>query len=67
VRARSAGPWDVCGAKAGHRVRFATRHPDELNGLATEIGENVSVGTNKEAVQFGEVVFVAVPFGAGRH
>lgn len=51
-------------AKAGHEVRFATRHPDELNNLAKEIGENASIGTNKEAARFGEVVFVAVPFGA---
>jgi predicted dinucleotide-binding enzyme len=51
-------------AKAGHKVRFATRHPDELKDLAKEIGDNASVGTSEDAASFGEVVFVAVPFGA---
>jgi predicted dinucleotide-binding enzyme len=51
-------------AKAGHKVRFATRHPDELKELVKGIGENASLGTSKEAARFGEVVFVAVPFGA---
>ena len=51
-------------AKAGHKVRFATRHPDELKELAEEIGDNASIGTSEEAAWFGEVVFVAVPFGA---
>jgi 8-hydroxy-5-deazaflavin:NADPH oxidoreductase len=51
-------------AKAGHKVRFATRHPDELRNLAKEIGDNASIGMNKESARFGEVVFVAVPFGA---
>jgi predicted dinucleotide-binding enzyme len=51
-------------AKAGHKVRFATRHPDQLGELVKGIGENASVGTSEEAAWFGEVVFVAVPFGA---
>jgi predicted dinucleotide-binding enzyme len=51
-------------AKAGHKVRFATRHPDELKDLAKEIGDNASIGTSEDAAWFGEVVFVAVPFGA---
>jgi predicted dinucleotide-binding enzyme len=51
-------------AKAGHEVRFATRHPDKLKDLIKDIGENASIGTSKEAARFGDVVFVAVPFGA---
>ena len=51
-------------AKAGHEVLFATRHPDDLKPLVKDIGENALVGTSKEAAKFGEVVFVAVPFGA---
>ncbi len=60
IGATVGGLW----AKAGHRVRFATRHPDELSELVKDIGENASIGTSKEAARFGEVVFVAVPFGA---
>jgi predicted dinucleotide-binding enzyme len=51
-------------AKAGHKVRLASRHPDQLRDLAEEIGQNGSTGTIKDAAQFGEVIFVAVPFGA---
>ena len=36
-------------AKTGHKIRFATRHPEELTDLAKEIGENASVGPIKEA------------------
>src|SRR5580765_5893037 len=54
-------------AKAGHKVQFATRHPDLLKSLVEDIGENASTGTIKEAARFGEVVFVAVPFGHGRN
>jgi predicted dinucleotide-binding enzyme len=36
-------------AKAGHKVRFATRHPDELEDLVKGVGENALVGTSKEA------------------
>ena len=50
--------------KAGHKVRFATRHPDQLRDLTKGIGQNASTGTIKEAAQFGEVIFVAVPFRA---
>jgi 8-hydroxy-5-deazaflavin:NADPH oxidoreductase len=51
-------------AEAGHKVRFATRHPDKLENLVKDIGENASIGTIKDAARFGEVIFVAVPFGA---
>ena len=51
-------------ANAGHKVRFATRHPDKLKDLVKDIGENASIGTSTEAARFGGVVFVAVPFGA---
>jgi predicted dinucleotide-binding enzyme len=51
-------------AKAGHEVRFATRHPDQLESLVRDIGDNASLGTTREAAKFGNVVFVAVPFGA---
>jgi predicted dinucleotide-binding enzyme len=51
-------------AKAGHKVRFATRHPDQLRDLTKEIGQDASTGTVEEAARYGEVIFVAVPFGA---
>ena len=60
IGATVGGLW----ATAGHKVRFATRHPDQLEGLVRKIGANASLDTSREAAKFGEVVFVAVPFGA---
>jgi predicted dinucleotide-binding enzyme len=64
VRARSAGPWDVCGRRRGTRYDSQHGTRTSFNGLATEIGDNASIGATKEAARFGEVVVVAVPFGA---
>jgi hypothetical protein len=46
-------------ATAGHKVRFAARHPDQLKPLVHDIGENASIGTSKEAARSGKVGFVA--------
>lgn len=48
--------------KAGHEVRFGTRHPEALEALALELG--ASAGLPEEASAFGEVVLLAVPLGA---
>src|SRR4051794_27968767 len=47
---------------AGHEVRFASRHPEELQALAARIG--ASAGTPAEAAAFGEVVMITVPLAA---
>jgi len=54
----------VLWAKAGHGIRFGTRHPDQLGPLLAESGPIASAGTPEEAARFGEVVFCSVPFGA---
>ena len=51
-------------AKAGHPVRFATRHPESLGPLVAAAGPNASAGSPEEAARFGEVVFCSVPYGA---
>jgi 8-hydroxy-5-deazaflavin:NADPH oxidoreductase len=51
-------------AKAGHRIRFATRHPESLEPLIAESGPNASAGRPEEAARFGEIVFCSVPHGA---
>ena len=43
---------------------FSSRHPDTLKGLADELGPLARVGTVAEAVAFGEVVTVVVPYTA---
>lgn len=48
--------------RAGHDILFSSRHPEELLGLAESIGKNACYGTPGEAVEFGEVVVLAVPW-----
>ncbi|NMH28653.1 NAD(P)-binding domain-containing protein [Flavobacterium sp. SE-s28] len=50
--------------KAGHEVMFSSRHPEELQAMAKELGSRASVGTPKEAAAFGDVLLFAVPYDA---
>lgn len=49
---------------AGHEILISSRHPEELQALADELGPKVRVGTPREAAAFGEVVLVSVPYAA---
>lgn len=49
---------------AGHQLLISSRHPEELQSLAREIGPNVKVGTPREAAVFGDVIMLAIPYGA---
>jgi predicted dinucleotide-binding enzyme len=51
-------------ARAGHQLVISSRHPEQLQALARELGANVKVGTPREAAAFGEVIMLAVPYGA---
>src|SRR4029077_5337927 len=50
--------------KAGHEVKFSSRHPDELVAMARELGPRASVGTPREAAELGTVLLFAVPYEA---
>src|SRR5665213_4073871 len=50
--------------KAGHPVLFSSRHPDELKDLVAGLGPLARAGTVAEAIAYGDVIFVAVPYGA---
>jgi 8-hydroxy-5-deazaflavin:NADPH oxidoreductase len=50
--------------KAGHEVLFSSRHPEELKGLVERLGPKAHAGTTREAVNFGDVVLVSVPYAA---
>ena len=50
--------------KAGHEVLFSSRHPEELKGLVERLGPNAHAGTTREAVNFGDVILVSVPYAA---
>jgi predicted dinucleotide-binding enzyme len=51
-------------SKAGHQVRFGTRHPERLSELVASMGAGASAGTPREAAEFGQVVLLAVPLKA---
>ena len=50
--------------KSGHPVMFSSRHPEELASLVQGLGSLAKAGTVAEAIEFGDVVFIAVPYGA---
>jgi predicted dinucleotide-binding enzyme len=50
--------------EAGHEVRFASRHPEQLAPLVESLGERASAGTAVEAAELGEVVLLTVPLAA---
>lgn len=50
--------------KSGYEVFFSTRHPEELNGMAAELGPKAHVGTPKDAAAFADVVLIATPYSA---
>src|SRR6185369_17150259 len=49
---------------AGHDVRLATRHPEELAPLVERLGSHASAGTPADAAAFGDVVMLTVPLKA---
>lgn len=50
--------------KTGHPVFFSSRHPEELKDLVAGLGPLAQAGTVDQAIGFGDVVFIAVPYGA---
>jgi 8-hydroxy-5-deazaflavin:NADPH oxidoreductase len=50
--------------KAGHPVFFSSRHPEELQDLVARLGPLAQAGTVDQAIGFGDVVLIAVPYGA---
>jgi 8-hydroxy-5-deazaflavin:NADPH oxidoreductase len=51
-------------AKAGHQVMFSSRHPDDLKSLVDGIGPAAHAGTVEQAIAFGDVVAIVVPYTA---
>lgn len=50
--------------RAGHPALFSSRHPEELRDLVARLGPLAQAGTVDQAIAFGDVVFIAVPYGA---
>jgi predicted dinucleotide-binding enzyme len=51
-------------ARAGHEILFSSRNPTDLNELVGAAGSRAQAGYPSDAASFGEVVFIAVPYGA---
>jgi predicted dinucleotide-binding enzyme len=51
-------------AQAGHQVRFSSRHPDHLDALVADSGANASRSSIEEALAFGDVIMVSIPYGS---
>jgi predicted dinucleotide-binding enzyme len=50
--------------EAGHEVRVASRHPEDLQPLVAGLGKRATAGTPADAAAFGEVVMLTVPLRA---
>jgi predicted dinucleotide-binding enzyme len=52
--------------KAGHPVMFSSRHPEQLKGLVESLGPLAHAGSVAQAIDFGDVVMIVVPYSAMR-
>lgn len=50
--------------KAGHPVMFSTRHPEGLKSMVEGLAPMARAGTVAEAVAYGDVIVLLVPYGA---
>ena len=50
--------------RAGYEVFMSSRHPNQLQALADELGPRAHIGTPRQAAAFGDVVVVSVPYKA---
>jgi predicted dinucleotide-binding enzyme len=61
---REGGALGTLLVKAGHPVMFSSRHPENLKDLVSGLGPLAQAGTVDEAVAFGDVVLLVVPYPA---
>lgn len=61
---RQGGALGLQFAKAGHEVMFSSRHPETLKDLVAKAGAKARAGLPDEAVKWGEVIVIAVPYGS---
>ena len=61
---RQGGAIGLQWAKAGHEILFSSRNPGELGDLVAKAGPKAKAGLPQEAAAFGDVILIAVPYGA---
>ncbi len=49
---------------AGYPVMFSSRHPENIKPLAARLGPLAQIGTVEQAVAFGDMVVMVVPYSA---
>ena len=61
---REGGALGTLFAKQGHPVMFSSQHPEQLKELVASAGPTAQAGTVEQAVGFGDVVLLVVPYTA---
>jgi predicted dinucleotide-binding enzyme len=61
---REGGALGALFVKAGHPIMFSSRNPEGLKGLAAGLGPLAQAGTVEQAIAFGDVVVIAIPYTA---
>ena len=61
---REGGALGTLFVKARHPVMFSSRHPENLKGLVAGLGPLAQAGTVEQAIAFGDVVLIAIPYTA---
>lgn len=61
---RMGGALGALFVKAGHPVMFSSRHPENLKDLVTRLGPLAQAGPVAQALAFGDVVVMVVPYSA---
>jgi predicted dinucleotide-binding enzyme len=61
---REGGALGALFVKAGHPVMFSSRNPDRLRDFVAGLGPLAQAGSVPQAVAFGDVVVLAVPYTA---
>jgi 8-hydroxy-5-deazaflavin:NADPH oxidoreductase len=61
---KEGGALGTAFVKAGHPVMFSSRHPEQLKDLVNGLGPLAKAGTVEQAIAFGDVVAIVVPYTA---
>jgi len=61
---KEGGALGTAFVKAGHPVMFSSRHPEQLKELVDSLGPLAKAGTVEQAIAFGDVVAIVVPYTA---
>jgi 8-hydroxy-5-deazaflavin:NADPH oxidoreductase len=61
---REGGALGTLFVKAGHPVMFSSRNPERLKDFVAGLGPLAQAGTVEQAIAFGDVVAIVVPYTA---